>query len=358
MLQCGRDRNSEAGKVCSWACHLRKDWSKPGLSAWEWSRGLNFGALPASFWRLEPALDGFELDDLVREIGLGLPSARGRKPLSKSLEVGETRPLQVEDVVASRAGNHPLPTSTPPSLQKLRSRHHQLAQMLASGLTDTQVCLALGYSPSRISILKADPAFKELLAYYDKQHEKLHLDVQERLITLGLDSIEVLQQRLDDDPDEFSARELKEMAEMALDRTGHGKSSTVSVMHGLDEETHALLKAQHASSRQGTVLNLSDGEIIDVTGVPIPQGRQFEPDGPPEFLPQEEIGSLFQGENCLPLARRETSEFEAALYTAAEAQVREFNREGTLVPEEMDRLDQGAQLLLFPASAVRRDREE
>lgn len=302
-------------------------------------------------------MDGFDLDSLVKEIGLGLPTARGRRPGS-AFEVGETRPLTAEDVVAARTGAH-LPTSTPPALQKLRSRHHQLAQLLSSGMTDNQVSLALGYSPSRISILKADPAFRELLAYYEKQHEALHLDVQERLITLGLDTIEVLQQRLDDDPDEFSARELREMAEMALDRTGHGKSSTVSVMHGLDEETHALLKAQHQASKQGTVLNLSDGEFIDVTdGVPIPQGRQFELSEQPKSSPQEEIGSLFQGENCLPLAGRETFELETIVHSPSEAAKREFDRQRALVSEEMDRLGQSAQLLLFPTPALHGDREE
>ena len=302
-----------------------------------------------------------EIDDLVREIGLQLPPARGRRPAT--LEVGEPRPLRAEDVVASN-GKFPLPTSTPPALQKLRSRHHQLAQLISSGLTDFEVSTALGYSLSRISILKADPTFRELVSCYEKQHQALHFDVQERLIQLGMDSVETLQARLDENPEDFSNKELLEVAEMALDRTGHGKSSTVSVLHGLDADTHALLKAQHESTKQGRVLNLSDGEFIEVTdggGTRSEATLDTFHEGPgievdPHEGPAAHEGASGQGD--LEPDRREIPLFEAALHTGAEAEERLDHREGPGLSEEVDELGHTGQLLLFPASAVRGDREE
>jgi hypothetical protein len=219
-------------------------------------------------------------------------------------------------------------------------------------MTDFQVSVSLGYSLSRISILKSDPTFRELLSYYEKQHEALHLDVQERLINLGLDSIETLQSRLDDDPDEFSNKELLEVAEMALDRTGHGKSSTVSVMHGLDDETHALLMAQHEARKQGRVLNLSDGEFIDVTGGQVPA------EAGSEATPTHASAVLEQGPDDLGIAGREIPYQPTSLHPSSETQERLDDREGAGVSEKMERLDQGAQLLLFPTSPIRRDREE
>jgi hypothetical protein len=296
-----------------------------------------------------------DLDELVAQIGLQLPSARGRRPRESSvpLEVGEPRPIRAEDVVGQSSKT--LPTSTPPSLQKLRSRHHQLAQQLSSGMTDFQVSVSLGYSLSRISILKSDPTFRELLSYYEKQHEALHLDVQERLINLGLDSIETLQSRLDDDPDEFSNKELLEVAEMALDRTGHGKSSTVSVMHGLDDETHALLMAQHEARKQGRVLNLSDGEFIDVTGsAERSDGACNGAESRSEATPTHRE----QGPDDLFPPGREIPHQPTSFHSSSETQERLDDREGAGVSEKMERLDQGAQLLLFPTSPIRRDREE
>ena len=205
-----------------------------------------------------------DIDEILEELGAPkLHPARGRKPLV-GLSVGEPRPLTTEEVALALAEPVPLPTSMSVPLQKIRSRHHQLAQLLAMGKTDWETSLALGYSPSRISVLKADPTFRELLAFYERQQQDLHLDISARLTGISMEALETLQQRLDDDPDEFSNRELMDLAELSLDRSGYGKSSTVQVMHGLDEETHAFLKAQHETSKLGEVHNLSEGQIIDI----------------------------------------------------------------------------------------------
>jgi len=76
-----------------------------------------------------------------------------------------------------------------------------------------------GYSPSRISILQADPAFAELVAYYATQAEQVYLDVHQRLAALGIASMDELQERLESDPESFKNRELMSLVELTMDRT-------------------------------------------------------------------------------------------------------------------------------------------
>ena len=151
-------------------------------------------------------------------------------------------------------------TSLPPEIMKLRSRHHLIAQMLAVGVRAEDVAVRTGYSVSRISILQMDPAFKELLASYQNQHENLVFDVKERLRQLSMESIDLIQDRIDSEPEGFSNKELFELAEMSLDRTGHGRSATVQHSFGLEPEAMELLKQNRVRPR---VANLLEGELIE-----------------------------------------------------------------------------------------------
>jgi hypothetical protein len=101
-------------------------------------------------------------------------------------------------------------------VQALRASHHQLAQLLARGAAATEASLITGYSISRISILKSDPTFAELLASYQVNRELVFADTLERMRILGLSTLDELQDRLEADPARWSNRELMEMAELML----------------------------------------------------------------------------------------------------------------------------------------------
>src|SRR5262245_29652100 len=176
---------------------------------------------------------GISWDELASHVGSAL---RG-KPIS-TIEVGQPRPLTESEIVlgAEVRATTKQPTGTAPAILKLRSRHHLIAQLLASGLKPNEVAVRTGYSVSRISILQADPMFKELLANYVGLSENISFDIKERLRVLGLDALDVLQHRLDEDPDDFEHKELLAVAELTLDRAGHGKSSVVQHQYGLDPE--------------------------------------------------------------------------------------------------------------------------
>lgn len=144
--------------------------------------------------------------------------------------------VDVSDLVERTTAE--LQTSEAPSIARLRQIHHEIARLLACGLTETEVAASTGYSLSRISILKGDPSFKELLAYYAARSEEQFLDVRKRLAILGTDAVAELQDRLDYKPDSLTNTQLIEITKTTLDRAGFSpvsKSENVQVLLTGDE---------------------------------------------------------------------------------------------------------------------------
>ena len=101
-----------------------------------------------------------------------------------------------------------------------------------------------GYDPSRVSILKSDPAFTELVAFYRKGQEEQYYGIHEKLAGVAGDALDELQERLEEKPKDFSVGQLMDLSKMGADRTGHGPSSstTIDVKHGLAEKLDAARK--------------------------------------------------------------------------------------------------------------------
>jgi hypothetical protein len=104
----------------------------------------------------------------------------------------------------------------PQTLKHIRHNHHQLARLMATGVPQEEIALITGYSPTYISRIKSDPTFEALVDYYHNQRDEVFVDVVERMKTLGLSTLDELQRRLDDEPDEWSRRELMELTELML----------------------------------------------------------------------------------------------------------------------------------------------
>lgn len=159
---------------------------------------------------------------------------KGRKLSALELEI--LGPIEPQDLIAREEGG--LPTSEAPTIAKLRGIHHEIAQLLAQGLSETEVSAITSYSLSRISILKKDPSFKDLVAFYQKQKTEQFADVQKRLATLSLDAIGEIQERLAEKPDSISTSQLIELSKVTLDRAGYSpvaKSQNISVSMSAEE---------------------------------------------------------------------------------------------------------------------------
>lgn len=149
---------------------------------------------------------------------------RGRAPLKiQAALVRELEPADLE-LLAQEKG------SKVPPLKRLTDRHHALARCLASGMREQDAAIACGYAPSRVSILKNDPAFKELLEFYRDSTEKIYRDMHERLSGLAADAVDELHARIEEDMQQeekkVSIGQLIEITKLGADRTGHGPQST------------------------------------------------------------------------------------------------------------------------------------
>lgn len=209
------------------------------------------------------------------------PPARGRK---SALSIGYMRDLGEADVRALWEVPEGSVVSSAPALQRIRTSHHLLAKVLAEGRTEHEAALITGYSSSRISVLKADPAFKQLVEYYSSQIHQIYLDVHSRIKDLGLDSIEEIQARLDENPASFTNNQLMELAKLTLDRSGHGPTSKTEgrmLVGLLTPEQMAKLKHEVASRESASVLPLgpqsSSGPVLSLSATEV----SMAPSAPP-----------------------------------------------------------------------------
>lgn len=120
------------------------------------------------------------------------------------------------------------------ALQRIHSSHHSLARCLATGMKPAQAGLVTGYSAVRISVLQNDPAFKALVEDYRSEAKSVFADLAERMNDLSLDAIEILQERLHEEPGTFTIPVLLELVKTFADRTGHGPGQDVNVRVSAD----------------------------------------------------------------------------------------------------------------------------
>lgn len=195
-------------------------------------------------------------ENLVMELLDSPPPPRGRR--ARPTLGAITRELTSEDIQRLHTMKDGDLKSQPRPLLKLRHTHHTLAKLLADGERE-EACQAItGYSQSYVSTVKKDPAFKNLVEYYQSQKKEVYLDVHQRLASLSMDTVEELQDRLLTDPESFSNRELMELGELVLDRSGAGPTSTVKGVVALLTSDDIQRIRDEASRRQnGSIRSLN-----------------------------------------------------------------------------------------------------
>lgn len=152
-----------------------------------------------------------------------------------------------------------------PVIAKLRTTHHELARLLSLGLKDVEVSRVTGYSQAWISTLKTNPMFQELLSHYMAQRDEVVVDVGRRLQGLSITAIELMQEKLLDKGDSLTMKELAQVAELGLDRTGYGKTAT-QVNVSVPAATLDAIKAQVKAEHSGRVLSRnSQPQLIEGT---------------------------------------------------------------------------------------------
>jgi hypothetical protein len=204
-----------------------------------------------------PTMDFDELPELnltARDLGL---RTTGRASKKVTAVVAGTLTQSDLDSLADERGTVAQP------IKKLRAKHHALARAIASGVGDGDAAVLIGYTASRVSILKSDPSFKELVRFYTAKVDDQYLGMHERMAGLGLDAVNELSDRLEDEPEAFSNTQLLEMASRMGDRTGHGVSTStnVNVKVGLANRLEQA-RARMTEAAAGDGAKLISGEVL------------------------------------------------------------------------------------------------
>jgi len=163
------------------------------------------------------------------------------------------------------------PGERPSVIKRIRDHHHLIARLVAEGKRTTDIAHEVGLSVSRVSILKSDPAFKQLVEMYrvnvEQTRDQNFATVEQQLTMLRNNALAELNERFEEDPEQFTKQELLELAEMGLDRTGYGKQSKNLSISGNLQDLSYLDERSAAGRRRDARLSapLLDG-VAEGTG--------------------------------------------------------------------------------------------
>lgn len=160
----------------------------------------------------------------VAEAGIHGTAMAGRR--GKGYEVLGVRELTADEVKHLRRAKLP-------AVKRLRHAHHRLALLIATGLSDNEVSTITGYSLVRITTLKADPAFRELIAAKLGLIEAHTVDqiaeYNSLILTNGIKAEQLIADKLDaaidDEADDIPWAVLLKASRDAADRVGLAKRS-------------------------------------------------------------------------------------------------------------------------------------
>lgn len=204
------------------------------------------------------------------------PPARGRRPAIFDYSI--VRSLEQGDIAAmwdSRNAGKAIPT-----LKTLRHNHHLLAKAVASGKSMQECSNLTGLGTARISVLKADPAFIELVSFYQDELHEVFVDVHARMAALGTSVLEELQERFEEAPDKFTKKELMELFTTVADRSipsakGGPKPSQATLgvgpNGGLALQINFVNAGQEAEGQPPVSIPLAPGQSAQQALAAIPQ---------------------------------------------------------------------------------------
>lgn len=145
-------------------------------------------------------------------------------------------------------------------IKRLSNRHHALAKELAQGTPPGEAATLHDYTPSRVSVLQSSPAFKNLIQHYKKGLDRKYIDFHEVMSEVSLDAVSELRDRLENQPEDFTNRELTDLTKTLADRTGFGptKHVTADVTVSMNDK----LNKARIRARAAALGEIEDAQIV------------------------------------------------------------------------------------------------
>lgn len=151
--------------------------------------------------------------------GIALRAQRGRPLAADKLPPSFLRMLDEKDVKTSMPAVTHRGTGGLFDIKAMRASHHLLAMTLAAGASDINAAFVTGYSIATVRQCKSSPMFQELLAYYKEQKSEEFRDFAKQAAAVGMDALQIMRERMEQDPDSIKFKELTELMSTLLDRT-------------------------------------------------------------------------------------------------------------------------------------------
>lgn len=165
------------------------------------------------------------------DLNIDHAAGRGRRALPLLAEV--VRPINDGDLELLAQPGH----TAAPALKRITDRHHSLARLLAAGTPESEAAAIVGYGVARVSILKDDPAFQELLALYRSEVNTQFSTTLEHMAGLSRDALLVLRDRMEEEPEKFTTNELLAVHKELHDRVTRDDFSSVENLPDIIELT-------------------------------------------------------------------------------------------------------------------------
>ena len=156
------------------------------------------------------------------------------------------------------------------ALDQYRERHHAVARLIAIGATEEHIRRQTGISYKRIAVLTADPSFKELVALYRDDVEKIWNRNVDQYLDLGMGNMihteAMIQDQLeeaDEAGEKLPLLTLNRLSQDRADRFGYPKTSQVEHKHDfaalLDRAIERSGKAREVKVIESIAVEVSEG---------------------------------------------------------------------------------------------------
>jgi len=171
-------------------------------------------------------------------------------------------------------------------LQKVRAVHHQAARMLAAGARPAEVARTTGMHPNRLYILQDDPAFAGLVEHYAEQEHQIWVDARQRAAMLGVTAMEELQDRVLENPENLTNKQLLEIAQAALSHGGYPSTQRVEESKSVDiSDIKARAQEQGVYVGGNVERKPVEGRVVESSEA---SGEAYEPEEGPGSEVREE----------------------------------------------------------------------
>ncbi|TXH43040.1 MAG: hypothetical protein E6Q97_34855 [Desulfurellales bacterium] len=153
---------------------------------------------------------------------------RGPGKIAKDWTLGPVRELTRPDLELLKEKRAAIPT-----IQSIKDSHHRVARLCAMGLRTGDIVEQSGYGYGRLSVLRKDPAFLDLVESYRREINASAREQVDEYHAMLVENMVRAERMLADKLEEAEAegstlptRDLIAIARDAADRTGYGKKNT------------------------------------------------------------------------------------------------------------------------------------